>query len=118
MTNEQLKAILDNAPESATHIDSELDYWRALSEDECILMSTQYSTIVDQQYPLRSLADIREILALRDENKSLRARIERQQQIITGLEEWVSGIADTHDAIPDWIQQSARSLLAQQANKG
>ena len=57
-------------------------------------------------------------VALANESHDLQVKIERQQQVITGLEEWVSGIADTHNAIPDWIQQSARSLLAQQANKG
>jgi hypothetical protein len=30
------------------------------------------------------------------------------------LERWVAGIADDHRQIPDWIQQSARSLLAQE----
>ena len=32
---------------------------------------------------------------------------------IDELEQWVSAIADDHPQIPDWIQQSARSLLAQ-----
>jgi cytochrome c-type biogenesis protein CcmH/NrfF len=29
------------------------------------------------------------------------------------LERWIAYIADDHPQIPDWIQQSARSLLAQ-----
>lgn len=36
-----------------------------------------------------------------------------QQQRIDELEEWIACIADDHPQIPDWIQQSARSLLAQ-----
>ena len=37
-----------------------------------------------------------------------------QQERIDELEQWVSAIADDHPQIPDWIQQSARSLLAQE----
>jgi len=35
-----------------------------------------------------------------------------QQQRIDELEQWIAAIADDHKQIPDWIQQSARSLLA------
>ncbi len=35
-----------------------------------------------------------------------------QQQRIDELEEWIAAIADDHSQIPDWIQQSAKSLLA------
>lgn len=34
---------------------------------------------------------------------------------IQELEEWIEAIADDHPQIPDWIQQSARSLLAQES---
>jgi replicative DNA helicase len=37
-----------------------------------------------------------------------------QQQRIDELEQWIAAIADDHKQIPDWIQQSARSLLAQE----
>lgn len=33
---------------------------------------------------------------------------------IAELEEWIVAIADDHPNIPDWIQGSARSLLAQE----
>jgi hypothetical protein len=42
----------------------------------------------------------------------LRQRIERQQDTIHRLEEWIAAIADDHSQIPDWIQQEARSILA------
>ena len=41
------------------------------------------------------------------ENTALRDRV-------SALEEWIAGVADDHPQIPDWIQQSARSLLAQE----
>lgn len=41
------------------------------------------------------------------ENVTLRDRISE-------LEEWIAAIADDHPQIPDWIKQSARSLLAQE----
>lgn len=44
----------------------------------------------------------------------LRRRIERQQATIHKLEQWIAAIADDHPQIPDWIQQSARSLLTQE----
>lgn len=34
------------------------------------------------------------------------------QARIDELEQWVAAIADDHPQIPDWIRQSARSLLA------
>lgn len=37
-----------------------------------------------------------------------------QQDRIDNLERWIAGIADDHQQIPDWIQQSAKSLLAQE----
>ena len=42
------------------------------------------------------------------ENVELRERIEE-------LEQWIAAIADDHPQIPDWIRQSARSLLAKGA---
>lgn len=33
---------------------------------------------------------------------------------INELEQWIAAIADDHPQIPDWIQQSAKSLLAQE----
>jgi predicted ATPase len=36
---------------------------------------------------------------------------------IEQLEEWIAAIADDHPQIPDWIQQSARSLLVQGAEE-
>jgi hypothetical protein len=50
-------------------------------------------------YTLKELADI--------------ARYQHER--IDELEQWVAAIADEHPQIPDWIQQSARSLLAQQS---
>ena len=41
-----------------------------------------------------------------------RAAWEAQQKRIDKLEEWIAAISDDHQAIPEWIQQSARSLLA------
>lgn len=35
---------------------------------------------------------------------------------IEGLEQWIAAIADDHNAIPDWIQQSARSILGNGAS--
>ena len=50
-------------------------------------------------YTLKELADI--------------ARYQHER--IDELEQWIAGIADDHQQIPDWIQQSARSLLAQES---
>ena len=68
-----------------------------------------------QAYAIYNASTIRDLID--DQNNleaQLRRRIERQQATIHRLEEWVAGIADDHPQIPDWIQQSARSLLAQE----
>lgn len=49
-----------------------------------------------------------------DEFQIAREAWDQQQQRIDGLEQWIASIADDHPQIPDWIQQSARSLLAQE----
>lgn len=41
---------------------------------------------------------------------TVRKLVDRIEQ----LEEWIAALADDHPQIPDWIQQSARSLLAQE----
>ena len=43
--------------------------------------------------------------------------IRRMQDIktIVKYEQWIAAIADDHKQVPDWIQQSARSLLANSA---
>jgi len=38
---------------------------------------------------------------------------QRLRNRIEELEQWIAGIADDHPQIPDWLQESARSLLAQ-----
>jgi len=68
-----------------------------------------------QTYAIYNASTIRDLID--DQNNleaQLRRRIERQQATIHRLEEWIAGIADDHPQIPDWIQQSARSLLAQE----
>ena len=40
--------------------------------------------------------------------------MDKQKSKIEELEKWIACIADDHHKIPDWIQQSARSLLASQ----
>ena len=37
----------------------------------------------------------------------------RLRNRIDELEQWIAGIADDHPQIPDWLQESARSVLAQ-----
>ena len=46
--------------------------------------------------------------------KLLEQRVIESQTRADDLERFVAGIADDHKQIPDWIQQSARSLLAQE----
>lgn len=122
-----LQNLIDSAPEGATHIlvdhECHVTYAKRYPDSGNWFWFHPYSgwlefDRVPTSQNIQFISDLREILALRDENKLLQVRIERQQQAITGLEEWVSGMADTHPAIPDWIQQSARSLLANQAVKG
>jgi hypothetical protein len=55
-----------------------------------------------------SAADILELI--RDATyESTRVESER----IAELEQWIAGISDDHPEIPDWIQGSARHLLAE-----
>jgi len=64
-----------------------------------------------QSYPLYNAATVRKLV---DRIKLLEQRCIESRTRIDDLERWVAGIADDHRQIPDWIQQSARSLLAQE----
>ena len=55
----------------------------------------------------------------KDMAKSFERKINKPEVVklikrVDDLERWIAGIADDHGQIPDWIQQSARSLLAQE----
>jgi len=61
---------------------------------------------INEDYKLTKAVTHYACRPLTDENERLKARIDE-------LERWIAGIADDRQ-IPDWIQQSARSLLAQE----
>jgi len=63
---------------------------------------------INEDYKLTKAVTHYACRPLTDENERLKARIDE-------LERWVAGIADDHPQIPDWIQQSARSLLVQES---
>ncbi len=48
----------------------------------------------------------------REMNAQLTTELEKAEKRAEELEQWIAGIADSHIAIPDWVQQSARSMLA------
>lgn len=62
---------------------------------------------INEDYKLTKAVTHYACRPLTDENERLKARIDE-------LERWIAYIADDHPQIPDWIQQSARSLLAQE----
>lgn len=69
-----------------------------------------------QAYALYNATTIKDLIDDQNNLESqLRRRIKRQQATIHRLEEWIEAIADDHPQIPDWIQQSAKSVLAQES---
>lgn len=46
-----------------------------------------------------------------DAVQSEREQLAKANERVTELEEWVAAISDDHPSIPDWIKQSARSLI-------
>jgi len=52
--------------------------------------------------------DYNTIVQQKDEIIKLECKIEE-------LEQWIAGMTDYHSGIPDWIQQSANSILANNA---
>ena len=62
---------------------------------------------INEDYKLTKAMNHYACRPLTDENERLKVRIDE-------LERWIAYIADDHPQIPDWIQQSARSLLAQE----
>jgi len=82
----------------------------------------QNDLVLDEFVRVKCLTDNTEIHQL-CERAHLRMRqkvpvIERNHRMekrIKELEQWIAAIADDHPQIPDWIQQSARSLLSQES---
>lgn len=70
LTNERIQAILDGAPEGATHVDPDGDYWAFYEGNKYLWTNTWDFCCAD--YPLRDLDDLREILQLRQEVEKLR----------------------------------------------
>tara|TARA_R110002167_G_scaffold91458_1_gene246114 strand:+ start:182492 stop:182692 length:201 start_codon:yes stop_codon:yes gene_type:complete len=58
--------ILDNAPEGATHIDEDNDFWKFSDSKRQIFDENESWFNCDSNEPLRSLADIRKIVELED----------------------------------------------------
>ena len=61
---------------------------------------------------------IKELNGLEGKYKKLKYRSLKDIDRIVELEKWIAAIADRHEQIPGWIQQSARSLLAVGAECG
>lgn len=51
------------------------------------------------------------------EIESLSEQLAKANERVSELEQWIAGIADSHNAIPDWIQHSARCMLAKEQEK-
>lgn len=74
LTSKQIQAILDGAPEGATHIDIEGDYW-VMQETQAQFWCDKFDwSYAEPQEPLHSLSDLREILTLRQEVECLKAQ--------------------------------------------
>lgn len=100
MNIEQIKKILDNAPEGATHWDK-LQYYRIRYADSSLKVvwdvfnqgSGDFNSVGDTYltdvYKIQSLSDLRQILALHEENEKLRLALQSvisNDEINTGYE--------------------------------
>lgn len=62
---EELKAIIDNAPEGASHVDDTYTYWKVVSEfDYYFYNGSQWDDSESIQSGTRSLSDIARIIEL------------------------------------------------------
>ena len=92
LTTEQIQAILDGAPDGATHWDSNSEYWQ-LTYSDCLvykpirgILTWVYSSPVGLKWFSR-LSDLREILKLRQEVEGL--KIQHAEVIETSLD-WLN----------------------------
>lgn len=85
MTNEQIKAIIDNAPEKATHVDINGHYWHNSSAFYWLCCDDGSTCAGDVGNSARKLADLREILDLRERvGKAERER----NEILKAVYDW------------------------------
>ena len=69
-TLEELKEIIDNAPDEATHIDGDKEYVKFI-ECEMYHYSCEWASVYDFPLELRSLSDIERIIELMEATQDL-----------------------------------------------
>ena len=69
-TLEELKEIIDNAPDEATHIDGDKEYVKFI-EGEMYHYSCEWASVYDFPLELRSLSDIERIIELMEATQDL-----------------------------------------------
>jgi hypothetical protein len=73
---EKLKAIIDNAPEGATHLDDINTYWKVISEfDYYFHNGSQWDDSEPLENGTRSLSDIERIIELMEVESDIRAAL-------------------------------------------
>tara|TARA_R110001592_G_C13193009_1_gene753737 strand:- start:37958 stop:38233 length:276 start_codon:yes stop_codon:yes gene_type:complete len=76
---EELKAIIDNAPEGATHLDDINTYWKVISEfDYYFHNGSQWDDSEPLENGTRSLSDIERIIELIEQVESLEERLQEE----------------------------------------
>jgi len=75
-TLEELKAIRDNAPDGATHIDDVNTYWRVISEfDYYFYDGCKWDDSEPLENGTRSLSDIKRIIELMELNQNMHTTV-------------------------------------------
>jgi hypothetical protein len=122
MMNDQ--KILDNAPEGATHIDTELKYWDIRACNDHPLVWSNGKWFVTDDIPtafslLRPLADIKELVELRSANAELEKELKVTPKL-QGVLDFLLGIGDIEgydfsegpeDQGPYWWRAHLREAL-------
>ncbi|MCB5226240.1 hypothetical protein JAO78_005360 [Alishewanella sp. 16-MA] len=102
MELEKIRIILAKAPDGATHCTDTVPSMNLYAK--VVHLGGFYVSLGNKWEPYPVYAGVHLL-------SDLQTIIEAKEHIAE-LEKWIAAIADDHPQIPDWIQQSARSLLA------
>ena len=109
MNKQQIKLILDNAPDGATHVDFNSHYWHNSSAGYwlcCDDGSRDCEGMIGNH--IRKLSDLRTQLALIEENEKLKAQNERMRELFNQY--------DKADTLTPEFQLDVKILLKELSN--
>lgn len=78
-----------------------------ICEKQKVILTSRLLSYVEAMHE----SDKQDAIHFREVAKTMQAQAEKLEQ----LELWISGLSDAHNAVPEWIRNQAKAILAELA---